>query len=146
MWSCIYDHFSQDFKRPEMNLPPIEQQVTFLYVEDLEVSARFYGELIGLEQVLDQGACRIFRVAGEGFLGLCTSRARAVVPEGVTVTFVTPEVDRWHDRLAAAGVAIEAPPAENARFRIYNFFARDPDGYLLEFQRFLDPAWPAAKR
>ena len=98
--------------------------------------------MLGLQQVLDQGACRIFRVAGEGFLGVCTNPARAVVPEGFTLTFVTAEVDAWHERLAAAGTAIEAPPAENARFRIYNFFARDPDGYLIEFQRFLDPAWP----
>ena len=123
--------------------PPIDQQVTFIYVRDLEKSARFYADVLGLELVLDQGACRIFRVAGQGFLGVCTNPARAVVPEGFTLTFVTPEVDAWHDRLAQHGVAVEAPPAENARFRIYNFFARDPDGYLLEFQRFLDPAWPA---
>jgi catechol 2,3-dioxygenase-like lactoylglutathione lyase family enzyme len=99
--------------------------------------------VLGLRQVLDQGACRIFRVAGAAFLGVCTNPARAVVPEGFTLTFVTPEVDAWHARLVAQGVTIEAPPAENARFRIYNFFARDPDGYRIEFQRFLDPSWPA---
>jgi predicted enzyme related to lactoylglutathione lyase len=132
--------------RSDMSLPPIDQQVTFLYVRDLEVSTRFYGSVIGLEQVLDQGACRIFRVAGEAFLGLCASRERAVVPEGVTVTFVTAEVDAWHARLEAAGAAIEGPPAENTRFNIYNFFARDPDGYLIEVQRFLDPAWPVPGR
>jgi catechol 2,3-dioxygenase-like lactoylglutathione lyase family enzyme len=125
-----------------MTAPPIDQQVTFVYTRDLERSARFYAETLGLELVLDQGACRIFRVAGEAFLGVCTDPARAVVPEGFTLTFVTPDVDAWHERLAAAGVAIEGPPAENTRFRIYNFFARDPDGYLIEFQRFLDPAWP----
>ncbi len=125
-----------------MTVPPIDQQVTFIYVRDLEKSAGFYAEVLGLDMVLDQGACRIFRVAGEGFLGVCTNPARAAVPEGFTLTFVTPEVDAWHDRLARHGATIDSPPAENARFRIYNFFARDPDGYLLEFQRFLDPAWP----
>ena len=128
-----------------MTAPPIDQQVTFIYSQDLERSARFYAEVLGLELVLDQGACRIFRVAGEGFLGVCTNPARTVVPEGFTLTFVTPEVDAWHDRLAAHGATIQAPPAENARFRIYNFFARDPDGYLIEFQRFLDPAWPSRR-
>lgn len=125
-----------------MTPPPIDQQVTFIYTPDLARSARFYAEVLGLEEVLDQGACRIFRVAAEGFLGVCTNPARAVVPEGFTLTFVTPEVDAWHDHLAAQGATIEAPPAENPRFRIYNFFARDLDGYRLEFQRFLDPAWP----
>ncbi len=127
-----------------MTLPAIDQQVTFLYVKDLEKSARFYAEAIGLEVVLDQGGCRIFRVAGEAFLGICGDPEHEAPRKGFAFTFVTPEVDRWHDRLAAQGVTIEAPPKENARFRIYNFFARDPDGYLLEFQRFLDPAWPQA--
>ena len=125
-----------------MTLPQIDQQVTFLYVRDLEASAAFYAGVMGLEQVLDQGACRIFRVAGEAFLGICTATKDATAPEGVTYTFVTPEVDAWHDRLADHGATVEAPPRENEGFRIYNFFARDPDGYRLEFQRFLDPTWP----
>ncbi len=126
-----------------MTPPPIDQQVTFIYSRDLARSVRFYAEVLGLEQVLDQGACGIFRVAGEAFLGVCTDPARGVAPEGLTLTFVTPEVDAWHDRLVAAGVTVEGPPRENPDFKIYNFFACDPDGYRLEFQRFLDPAWPA---
>ena len=82
-------------------------------------------------------------MAGEAFLGVCAGTKDAAAPEGVTYTFVTPEVDAWHARLADRDVSIEGPPRENERFRIYNFFARDPDGYRLEFQRFLDPAWPA---
>ena len=126
-----------------MSRPPIDQQVTFIYVQDLAASARFYGELLGLDQVLDQGGCRIYRVAGEGFLGVCGGLRAEAVPEGVTLTFVSDQVDAWHERLVAAGTTIDQPPAENSRFKIYNFFARDPDGYRLEFQRFLDPAWPA---
>ncbi|MDA0653066.1 MAG: VOC family protein, partial [Proteobacteria bacterium] len=52
------------------------------------------------------------------------------------------DVDNWYERLKAKGVAIEAPPSENARFNIYHFFLRDPDGYKLEIQTFRDPAWP----
>ena len=32
-----------------------------------------------------------------------------------------------------------------ATIDIYHFFLRDPDGYLIEVQRFLDPAWPRDK-
>jgi hypothetical protein len=31
----------------------------------------------------------------------------------------------------------QEPPRTNERYRIYNFFARDPDGRLIEFQHFL---------
>jgi catechol 2,3-dioxygenase-like lactoylglutathione lyase family enzyme len=51
-------------------------------------------------------------------------------------------VDVWHAYLAERGVAFEKAPALNARYNIYNCFFRDPDGYLLEIQAFLDPAWP----
>jgi len=122
-----------------------EQQVTFLYCRDLRASAAFYEETMGLELVLDQGGCRIYRVSADAFLGVCQVRpGRAVAPEGVIVTLVTADVDGWHARLAARGVAFEAPPTANPDFGIYHCFLRDPDGYLLEIQRFEDPAWPRA--
>ncbi len=125
-----------------MTPPPIDQHVTFIYTRDLDESARFYAEVLGLEQVLDQGGCRIFRVAGDSFLGLCTDRKRTAPTGGFALTFVTPAVDQWYEHLKDYGVTIESEPAENPRFHIYNFFARDPAGILIEFQRFLDPAWP----
>ncbi len=126
--------------------PPVEQQVTFIYAEDLTSTAGFYRDTIGLQEVLDQGGCRLFRVAGEAFLGVCSCReGREVAPGGVILTFVTPEVDGWYRHLRAAGVPTQAPPAEKPEFRIYNFFAEDPNGYLLEFQRFLNPCWPAPR-
>ena len=122
--------------------PALEQQVTFIYCPDLAAACRFYREILGLTQVLDQGACRIFRVAGEAFVGLCQADGAHAVPAGVTLTFVVRDVDAWHRHLVAADVPTEGPPVENQRFKIYNFFARDPAGTRLEFQRFLDPAWP----
>ena len=123
--------------------PPVVQQVTFLYTADLDRSVRFYREDIGLEPVLDQGACRIFRVAGDAFLGICSAGKQEPQPGGVIVTLVTPEVDAWYELLKARGVTLEGPPKRHDRFAIYNFFARDPDGYLVEVQRFLDADWPA---
>ena len=125
-----------------MTIPPVEQQVTFIYAHDLERTAEFYGAVLGLEQVLDQGACRIFRVAGEAFLGVCSKGKRSPEPGGVILTLVTPEVDAWYQRLEARGVPLDGPPARNETYRIYNFFAHDPNDYLVEFQSFLDPAWP----
>jgi catechol 2,3-dioxygenase-like lactoylglutathione lyase family enzyme len=130
------------------------QQVTFLYTDDAARSFRFYEEVVGLTLVLDQGPARIYRVAGESFLGVCeTSSVQQGPPAdrqpgGVIVTFVCrtkADVDAWHRRLIGRGVVFEKAPAENARYRIYNAFFRDPDGYLLEIQAFLDPAWPTPK-
>jgi catechol 2,3-dioxygenase-like lactoylglutathione lyase family enzyme len=70
-----------------------DQFVTFLYTRDLERSAAFYGELLGLPLVLDQGGCRIFRVARDAFIGICRcSEARPCSPGGVIVTLVSDDV------------------------------------------------------
>jgi catechol 2,3-dioxygenase-like lactoylglutathione lyase family enzyme len=59
----------------------------------------------------------------------------------VILTLVTDDVDGWHARLAAKGVTFEKEPAANPEYGIYHCFFRDPNGYLLEIQRFDDPNW-----
>lgn len=129
--------------------PPIDQQVTFLLAPDLAASYAFYEQVLGLPRVLEQDCCRIYRVAGTAFVGVCDAKHLGnFEPPGkrVIFTIVTDEVDAWHDRLVAHGADVEKPPQQNDRFNIYHFFARDPAGYLLEFQRFCDPAWPRVAR
>ena len=120
-------------------LPPIVEMVTFLYSADLERSHRFYAEVLGIEMVLDQGVCRIYRVTGTSYVGLCSHRDPE--PAGIIVTLVSDDVDGWYERLVAAGVETDGPPRHNERFDIYQFFATDPDGHTIEFQRF-GPEWP----
>ena len=123
-----------------MTLRPIESQITFLTVSNLDVSSRFYGALLGLDLVVDQGSCRIYRITTSAYLGICTHR-QDVQPEGVIITLVTGQVDRWYDELVTAGAKFDSEPQLNERFGIYHAFLRDPDGHLVEIQQFLDPAW-----
>lgn len=120
--------------------PAIDQLITFLYTDRLEETARFYEEELGLELALDQGTCRIYAVTGGAYLGFC-SRETAATPDGVIVTLVSPDVDAWYDHLKSAGVTVEKPPQLNSKYQIYHCFARDPNGYLIEIQRFEDPRW-----
>jgi hypothetical protein len=48
-------------------------------------------------------------------------------------------VDEWWRRLRAHGVEFVKEPADNPPYRIYNAFVRDPNGYLVEIQRFWEP-------
>ncbi len=123
---------------------PFAEQITFLYCSNLDETASFYRDLLGLPLALDQGACRIFRVTDSAFIGLChCSEGRSVTRDGVTFTFVCEDVDGWHEKLVANRVEIVDPPKIREAFGIYRFFARDPEGHLIEFQRFLDPDWPS---
>ena len=64
------------------------------------------------------------------------------VATGIILTLVSQEVDAWYDYLSQKGIAFETPPQFNPKFNIYHCFLRDPNGYLIEIQRFEDPAWP----
>lgn len=115
-----------------------DQQITFLYTEDLAATAKFYEEILDLELVLNQGQCRIVKIRDGAYLGYCE---REVPPDksGVILTFVTENVDQWYERLRKNGVQFEKSPAFNPQYNIYHCFFRDPNGYLLEIQRFIEP-------
>lgn len=114
----------------------VDAQITFLNVADLGRSAQFYGTTLGLELARDQGPCLIYRVAGGAYVGLCDHHPPE--PDGIIVTLVADDVDAWAARLTAAGVEVDGPSASE-RFAIYHLFVRDPDGHLIEIQRFDDP-------
>ena len=122
-----------------------DAQIMFLPVADLERSRAFYEGVLGLELVVDQGACHIFRASDAGFVGICINK-RAADADGVIVTFVTEDVDGWCARIVAHGYPTEREPNHNDRFGIYHAFLRDPDGHLIEIQRFDDPDWDTASK
>ncbi|TVR22346.1 MAG: VOC family protein [Anaerolineaceae bacterium] len=125
-----------------MSQPTIDGQITFIYVSDLSASADFYERLMGFKLWLDQGTCRIYRVIADAYIGICqtsaASKGRArQQPDNIILTIVTADVDGWYNWLREQGAALEHPPQTNDKYNIYHCFLRDPDGHLVEIQRFL---------
>ena len=110
---------------------------TFLPSGDLDRSGAFYGDVLELPLVLDQGTCRIYQVTPSALIGLCLHLSPRPAA-GVTTTLVTDAVDEWYERLQRAGVAIDAAPRLSSQYGIYHFYTEDPDGNRLEVQRFLE--------
>jgi catechol 2,3-dioxygenase-like lactoylglutathione lyase family enzyme len=114
------------------------QAITFLPTLDLEATHTFYAGQLGFPMVLDQGTCRVYQV-GSAFWGFCRAGVPMSDPRRVTLTIVDKDVDAWHARLSKSGVTVDGEPRENPRYRIYHFYATDPNGYQIEVQRFLHP-------
>lgn len=126
--------------------PPIHQQITFFYTNDLEKTSNFYEKIVGLSLKTDQGICRIYSLTPESYIGFCQHADAPSVEEnrrrhGIIFTLVTPAVDEWYSYLQTRGVETDKAPAINTKYNIYHFFLRDPNGYLIEIQQFLDPNW-----
>jgi len=110
---------------------------TVVYAPDLEAAAAFYRDVLGLRQVDD----RAFRLDDDGILLLFdpaqSSQPGRLVPShgpsggSVHVAFSVVSLDRWRERLAAAGVEIEHEH-EWARGRARSLYVRDPAGNSVE--------------
>lgn len=118
--------------------PTFDYPITFLYTDDLEQTAHFYERVLNLPLARDQGTCRIYRV-GTGYVGFCQRADAPRQPAGIIFTLVTQDVDGWFLYLSGRGVPFDMLPAYNKTYRIYHCFLRDPNGYLIEIQRFDDP-------
>ena len=123
-----------------MPLPP-SQQVTFIYVNNLDESHRFYCQTLGFKLALDQGPCRIYQVTPTAFIGVCSGK-KVNHNDGVILTFVSSDLEAWHQHLLDGGFTVEKPPSFNEKYNITHLFCRDPDNYLVEIQIFHDPKWP----
>jgi catechol 2,3-dioxygenase-like lactoylglutathione lyase family enzyme len=121
--------------------PPISQTIVFTYTDDLDRASRFCRDVLALEFVVDQGACHIFRLTDESYLGVCHLPDRPQGKAGVTISLVSDDVDGWHAFLAAKGVHFVREPETSSDFGVYSALFLSPDGYRIEIQRFIDPAW-----
>jgi predicted enzyme related to lactoylglutathione lyase len=119
----------------------ISGQISWVYTQDLDSTAYFYAEVLGLECARDQGAARIFATGDNAWIGVCHAFAERVVePKGSMISIVSDDVDAWYQRLVDIGLSIDQPPHRLEQFGIYTFRVKDPNGYLIEFQQFVDDA------
>lgn len=114
------------------------------YVSDLERSVAFYRDTIGLPLRLQAEQYAEFATAGAkfalfarsglaGLIGRQAPQARVPWPQG-EVAFFCRDVDAEHNRLAAAGVEVLAPPTDRP-WGERTLHVADPDGNVIELTR-----------
>ena len=118
-------------------------QICWVYTQDLDSTAYFYADVLGLECTRNQGPARIFATGDNAWIGVCQVFAdRVVEPKGGMISIISDDVDAWYQRLVDIGLSIDRPPHHLEQFGIYTFSVEDPNGYRIEFQQFVDDAVP----
>ncbi len=125
-------------------MSPAEPSATLvnLYYHDLEAAMRFWAEGLRFPVVVDQGWAKILRLGEGSYLGLVDGQRGYHRPQeksAVLITIVTDDLTGWWERAGQAGAQGLTPIQINSELQIERFFCRDPGGYTLEFQRFLNP-------
>jgi catechol 2,3-dioxygenase-like lactoylglutathione lyase family enzyme len=112
--------------------------ITFLGTEDLKKTSEFYQNILGLILYKDQGVCLIFNINNQSKIGFCRHLPVIHNEKSPILTFVTDGVDELYTRITNTGLVISEKPKLNHKFNIYHFFIKDPNGYTIEIQKFLD--------
>lgn len=117
----------------------LQGQVMFLPTDNHQKSIDFYEGILGLELVRDQKLCRIYKTGPSSYLGFCERGYSIPTDYRVVITLLIDDVDGVYKLLKDQGITTESAPSLSERFNVYQFFVRDPNGYLLEIQRFMEP-------
>jgi catechol 2,3-dioxygenase-like lactoylglutathione lyase family enzyme len=116
-----------------------EGQIAWVYCEDLAITSAFYSNVLGLELWRDAGTAQIFRSAPGAMIGVCrVFEGREVLPAGGMITLLISDVDERYELLKSRGARLLSAPEKLEHFGIYSFFCEDPNGYVIEIQRFLE--------
>jgi len=109
--------------------------IVFFKTQMMDELKDFYTKEIGGEVWLEQGGCVILK-AGNMLVGFC-QRDKADMDALITFFYETKEeVDQKYKIFKKADIE---KPVENIKYGIYHFFAKDPEGRMIEFQHFLHP-------
>jgi catechol 2,3-dioxygenase-like lactoylglutathione lyase family enzyme len=117
----------------------IQANNLFLYYKDMRKALEFYSETLGMEVVADYGMAYILRMTADSYLILvdATKGMHSVEePKTVALALLTDKLEEWYAYLKSRDVKIkyEYKPQEGSAHD--GFVAVDPEGYLLEFERF----------
>ncbi|WP_232476348.1 VOC family protein [Flavisphingomonas formosensis] len=125
-------------------LPRISGAVTLFYYDEIETASHWYENVIGFEKQVDLDWLALFRIADQAYLGLVAANAGSQRPipganKGAILSIVTTDLEKWHRRLFAAGVAGTGQGLEIGCGGLsIEFKVRDPGGYTLEFLEWLE--------
>lgn len=123
--------------------PPLDEQITMLYYENLDAATRFYGETLGLEKTFDWEWIRFYRTGPASSVGIVREGDgawhEAQGKNAVMLSLVTSDVDAWYARVHnKEGVVILKDIGDGGGIR--SFLLADPGGYTVEFFEWLEAA------
>ena len=108
----------------------VKRIVSNIAASDVSLAKPFYGDIFGLDLLMDMGWIATFGSASQ------SSPQISIATEGGSETPVpdisieVDDVDDILDRVKAAGIAIEYGPVDEP-WRVRRFFVRDPFGKLV---------------
>lgn len=120
----------------------VNEQIVFLYYQDLDVADAFFGGILGLKKTTDLEWVKIFQTVAGSSIG-CVKEGRGslktAADKPVMVSWVVSDVESWHRTLAAKQVKILKPLQTSREPPMKSFLFQDPTGYTFELIEWIKP-------
>ena len=116
---------------------PNQLAITFFYYRDLPRAMRFYEDILGLPLAIDQGWCKIYRIAPGAHVGLVDEAKgmnKWTADKPVQLCIRVPDVDGWYAYAQAQKLDALSDLFVNDGIGIRAFVFNDPEGYQIEIQ------------
>ncbi len=121
-----------------MNFMRFKEFITFLGTKDLDKISHFYQHILGMTIYKHQDVCLIFNIINQNKISFCEHLAVVHEDKSLILTFVTEKVDEPDNKLIKFRIDYVEQPKINEKFNNNHFFFKDPNGYTIEIQQFLD--------
>ena len=115
----------------------ITSNVAFYPCISIEETEAFYKDIIGLEPVSSEGKSRIFSTV-RGHFGFVEYADKTAATGRLCLSLnctAEADVDKFYDKILSLGAKPMDRPKVHDSFPVYSFFIKDPNGYLVEFQK-----------
>jgi len=97
---------------------------------------------MGFKLVDDQKWAKIYKINGNAFMGVVGEGkgfCKVQNENAVLLTLVVDNVYSWYEHLKERGITPVTEIQEKEDIQVRCFFLKDPGGYALEIQQFLNP-------
>ena len=125
-----------------MTPPSVSGLLTFFYYKDFQKAGDFYENIMGFKLVQDQKWAKIFQVSENSFMGCVDGNIgyhKASPTKPVMLTVIVDDPDAWYEHFKINGIETINEPHEDEELNMRIFLLHDPEGYVIEIQKFHDP-------
>lgn len=125
-----------------MNNPAITSQITFMFFEDFNNACKFFNDVLGLEEILDQGWVRVWRTSQTAYVGATDIKSGSITVKergGTLISLTVNDVFGWYDRLKPFKLKEMTAVKVLEDIGLRSFFFKGPEGYDFEIQEFMNP-------
>lgn len=115
--------------------------ITFLYYKNYEIGCKFIEEVLCLEEVMDQGFAKVYKISDGAFLGAVKANAGSVnslYTGGTLVSFTTNSVVAEYQRIKILQVKDLTEIKLFEEIPLRSFFFKDNENHDFEVQEFID--------